>query len=433
MKKLFLIGMVIVVGGTLFRLSTAENSHPIEWLREEEGEEDEKQSGANKQMASWWWARAYPDPSNFNHNFYRDWIQAQAMRNREILSGANGVSEANDIDLFNGNWTAIGPSQNIGGRILSIAIDPQNNNNILIGSASGGIWRTTTAGVGTNAWRPVTTNFPTLGVASIIIHPGNHDIIYAGTGEVYRTANSNIGYNVWKARGTYGVGILKSVDGGNTWTQVFNKSMSDLFAVQMLAFDHVNADIVYACTTDGLYRTTNAGASWTKILNKIYVTDIAINPINTNQLVVGVGNLLDADKGVYRSVDGGANWVKITSGLPASFEGFIRFDNVEITPNMIIATVGRDAGTSSNELYRSNDFGLTWTQLSNSNHCQYQFWFAHDVAINPTNSNQLIFAGVPLYRYNLTTSVRGNIGGVHADVHDIVFDPLKSQQCVCCL
>ena len=425
MKKLFLLGMVIVVGGTVLRLSYPGNSLPVEWL-EKEGQEEEKESGADKQMASWWWNRAYPDPTDINHKFYRGWIQAQAMRTREVRSRANGTSGANDIELFNGNWTAIGPSQNIGGRILSIAIDPSDNNHILIGSASGGIWRTTTAGVGTNAWRPVTTNFPVLGVNSIIIHPGNRDIIYAGTGEVYRTGNSNIGYNVWKARGTYGVGVLKSTDGGITWSQVLARNMSDLWGVQMLTFDHVNADIVYACTTDGLYRTTNAGATWTKILNKIYVSDIAINPTNTNQLVVAVGNLQDTDKGVYRSTDGGTSWVKITNGLPASFQGFIRFDNVEATPNMIIASVGRDAGTSLNELYRSNDFGATWTVLSNSNHCQYQFWFAHDVAIDPSDVNHLVFGGVPLYNYNLSTGSRTGIGGVHADIHDVAFDPANS-------
>jgi photosystem II stability/assembly factor-like uncharacterized protein len=243
---------------------------------------------------------------------------------------------------------------------------------------------------------------------------------------VYRTSNSNIGYNVWKARGTYGVGILKSMDGGVTWTQVFNKNMSDLFAVNMLSFDHVDANIVYACTTDGLYRTLNAGLSWTKILDKTYVSDIAINPTNTNQMVAAVGNLLDTDKGIYRSTDGGVTWVKITAGLPASFEGFIRFDNVAITPNMVIATIGRDAGSTSNELYKSNDFGATWTELANSNHCQYQFWYSHDIAINPSNANSFVFGGVDLYNYNAGTGKRSNVGGVHSDIHDIAFDPSNS-------
>ena len=382
-----------------------------EWEEEEEGE---REAGVDKQLSSFWWSRAYPEPGDINEKFYKAWIQAENMR--------KPADQLYRTSLFSGNWIPIGPSQNIGGRILCIAVDPRNSNNLFAGSASGGIWRSTTGGTGSNGWQPLITGLPVLGVSSIIIHPSNSNVMYAGTGEVYRVDTSNIGFNVWKARGTYGVGIIKTTNGGANWSQVFTRNMSGLFGVQMLKFDPLNADIVYACTTDGLYRTQNAGGTWTKILNKIYVADIAIHPTNTNQLVVSVGNLQNTDKGIYRSTDGGATWIKITSGLPSSFDGFIRLDNVSTAPNMIIASIGRSAGTGQNELYRSNDFGVTWSELSNSNHCQYQFWFAHDVAINPSNTNQLIMGGVPLYRFTMP-STRGNISGVHADIHDIEFDP----------
>src|SRR2546421_6747258 len=293
MKTLFLIGMVIVIGGTWLKISSlneVEGNAP----RKEEGEENEKQSGADRQMSSWWWSRAYPDPANLNQKFYSAWLQAQAMKNPELMSGANGIGGTNNTNLFSGNWSGIGPDQNIGGRILSIAIDPANGNNLFIGSASGGIWKSTSGGLGPNAWQHVTTNFPVLGVACIIIDPSNSNVIYAGTGEVYRTDNSNIGFNVWKAGGTYGVGILKSIDGGNTWAQVFDRKMSDLFAVQAMAFDPANSNIIYACATDGLYRSSNAGVNWIKILNKKYVSDLVINPSNSNQLVAAVGNLSDS-------------------------------------------------------------------------------------------------------------------------------------------
>ncbi|HYF29988.1 MAG TPA: T9SS type A sorting domain-containing protein [Chitinophagaceae bacterium] len=382
-----------------------------------EFEEAEKQSGVNKQLNSWWWSRAYPEPGDINEKFYQAWLHAQSMKKPSDILYRNPA--------FSGNWQGIGPSQNIGGRILCIAVDPQNSNNLFAGSASGGIWKSVTGGAGTNAWQHVVTGFPVLGVASLIIHPANSNIIYAGTGEVYRTDTSNIGFNVWKARGTYGVGILKTTNGGITWSQVFNRPMSGLFGVQMLKFDPLNADIVYACTTDGLYKTLNAGGTWTRILNKIYVSDIAIHPTDPNQLVAAVGNLQNSDKGIYRSTDGGVAWTKITNGLPASFDGFIRLDNVSAAPGVIVASIGRSAGTSQNELFRSTDFGSSWTVLSNSNHCQYQFWFAHDVAINPSNTNQLVMGGVPLYRFTLPSS-RTSIGGVHADVHDVEFDPRNS-------
>jgi len=388
----------------------------------ENHEQHEKESGADRQLSSWWWARAYPEPDNINEKYYRGWLQAIAMKNPETVSQRSGASGNKNINLFSGNWTSIGPDQNIGGRILSIAIDPQNGNNIFIGSASGGIWKTTTAGVGSNAWQPVETDYPVLGVASIIIHPTNSNIIYAGTGEVYRADTSNIGFNVWKARGTYGIGILKSINGGASWSRIFTKNQSDLFGIQMLKFDPSDPDIVYACSTDGLYRSGDAGSTWLKILDKIYISDIVINPSNTNQIVVAVGNLTNSDKGIYRSINGGSTWTKITSGLPSSFQGFTRLDNVTANSNMIIASIGRSAG-SLDELYRSMDFGSSWSILSNSNHCEYQFWFAHDVAINPSNTNQIMMGGVPLYRYNISLADQTSIGGVHADIHDIEFDP----------
>jgi photosystem II stability/assembly factor-like uncharacterized protein len=249
--------------------------------------------------------------------------------------------------------------------------------------------------------------------------------MYAGTGEVYRSDTSNIGFNVWKARGTYGIGILKSTNRGATWTRIFERNESDLFGIQMLKFDPINPNIIYACTTDGLYRSTDAGVNWSRILTRIYVSDIAIHPTNTNLIVVGTGNLTNTGKGIYRTTDGGANWTKITSGLTSTFQGFIRLDNVDASPNMIIASIGRSAG-SLDELYRSLDFGNTWSILPNSNHCDYQFWFAHDVAINPSNTNELMMGGVPLYSYNIPMTDPSSIGGVHADIHDIEYDPSNS-------
>lgn len=409
---------ILILAGVVVAVMYYTNAWPQTGSAAFESEEgEEMETGADRSLMTWWWSRAYPEPGDINEKFFRGWMHAERMR--------KDPAQLMRVAAFSGNWMGIGPSQNIGGRILCIAVDPRNSNNIFAGSASGGIWRSVTGGVGSNAWQPLITGLPVLGVASIIIHPGNSDIMYAGTGEVYRTDTSNIGFNVWKARGTYGVGIIKTTNRGASWTPVFSRSMSGLFGVQMLKFDPVNPDIVYACTTDGLYRSSNAGSTWIKILNRIYVSDIAIHPTNTNQLVVAVGNLQNADKGIYRSTDGGSTWTKITSGLPASFAGFIRLDHVSTAPDMIVASIGRSAGTTQNELFRSTNFGQNWSELSNSNHCQYQFWFSHDVAINPSNTSQLVMGGVPLYRFTIPSS-RTSIGGVHADIHDIEFDPSNS-------
>ncbi|MBK9380715.1 MAG: hypothetical protein IPN39_05265 [Chitinophagaceae bacterium] len=326
------------------------------------------------------------------------------------------------------NWTSLGDVSTIGGRVLCVEVDPNNSNNVWAGSASGGIWKSTNGG--TN-WTSVNTNLPVLGVSSIIVNPSNSNIIYAGTGEVYRVDTSNIGFSVWKTRGTYGIGIIKSTDGGATWTQVMTKISSQLFGIQMLKFDPTNSNTIYACATDGLYRSTNSGSTWSQILSKIYVSDICINPSNTDQIVVGVGNMVNIDKGIYRTTNGSnasPTWTKITAGLPSSFNGYIRLDNVGAT--RLYASVG---GTTGNELYLSTDFGANWFAKTGSAHADFQYWFAHTLAINPSNTNDILIAGVNFYRYTSTNSTTGGSRAtistgsspIHSDHHDIKFDPIK--------
>ena len=410
---------------SIFLLYSCRENKPTNAGQPEEHLFKEKESGADKQMEMWFQARAYPEPNNLNDKYNNAWKQFQQFRslNSNAAFRGTGVTAVTAA----ANWTSLGPGVTIGGRILCIAVDPVNSNNLWAGSASGGMWKSVNAG---SSWTPVITNLPLLGVSSIIINPSNSNIIYAGTGEVYRADTSNIGFNVWKTRGTYGIGIIKSVDGGVTWSQVLNKNTSEMFGIQMLEFDPSNNNTIYASATDGLYRSTDAGTNWSKILNKTYVTDVAINPANTNQIVVGVGNLVNADKGIYRTVNGTSDtptWTKITSGLPTSFNGFIRLDNVGST--RLVASIGRSNVSTQQEIYLSTNFGTSWIAKNSSHHSQYQYWFSHDVAINPSDLNQFVMGGVPLYRYTSSSTTSGSgtrtsIGSnVHADIHDVEFDP----------
>jgi len=434
MKKpiLQLLGIAIMAISfvLLFQLKK-EQTTSREEEPEEQYEEKEEESGADKQLAAFFQARAYPDPTNLNEKFLRGWEQAMQIRNNQQVSRTT--------QSMYGSWNAIGPDMTIGGRILSIAIDPNNVNNVFIGSASGGIWKSVNAG---GSWTRVETGLPVLGVASIAFQPGNSNLIIAGTGEVYRADTSNIGFNVWKARGTYGTGIIRSSDGGVTWTNVLNKVESNLFGVQKIKFDPVNSNIVYACTTDGIFKSTNAGATWgaTAILNaanvspvpsELYVSDLVINPANTNVMVAAIGNLSNTNKGIYRTINGGSSWTRVTSALPSSsaMGGYTKLENAG--SGVLYASIGgNDAG--ENELYMSTDFGQTWFAKASSHHCSYQFWFSHTLAINPSNSNEIIIAGVNMYKYT-STSTTGSAGSktqigstVHADYHDIKYQPGSS-------
>ena len=422
-SKILLLALVLsITAGCFFAIQN-------KWLKETEREgeyengEEEKEAGIEKDMMSWFQSRGYPDPYFLNNKYQAAWKQAKKLK--ELSNSINTRTQAA------GSWVSLGPSTGIGGRILSIAINPTKPTSIYVGTAGGGIWKSYNSGT---LWLPVTTNFPVIGVPSIVINPSDTMIMYAGTGEVYRMDTTsgmpipgNTGYNVWKTRGTYGVGILKSINGGTTWTQVFDTTMASLFGVQRLRIDPTNPNIVYAATTIGLYKTINAGGTWTRILNKAYVSDVVINAKNNSQVVVAYGNLQNIDKGVLRSTDGGSTWNAVT-GMVGSFQGFIRFDNLPTLGNRdtIIASVGISESPGVNELYRSTDFGNNWSVKTNSTHCQWQYWCAHTVVIKPSNSDSLIYGGVKLRSYKVSTSSTSGTIAIHDDIHDIKVDPVST-------
>ncbi len=418
MKPLYSLALLSIILFALFLTYITYEKGQIKI--EKKKEKALHQTGADKQMASWLWTRGYPDATNLTQKYINAWEEYKEIKKN---TSALLYQTRPGTESF-GAWSSLGSVANIGGRILTIAIDPNNANNLFIGSASGGIWKSTNAG---NNWSYVPTNLPVLGVSSIVYHPTNSNILLAGTGEVYRTNNSNIGYNVWKARGTYGVGIIRSTNGGVTWTQVLTKNSSDLFAIQELMYDPNNVNTVYACATDGLYKSTDGGATWstTPFYAKNYVRDIAIHPTDANQIVIAVGNLVDTDKGIYRTTNGGSSWTK-SGAIVSSFPGYIKLTNND---TRLYAAVGR--GGSNDELYMSADFGNSWSLKNGSNHCGGQYWFAHDVEVDPNNPDEVIMGGVSYFSYTSTNGTTGGnkfsfASGVHADVHDIEFHPTNS-------
>lgn len=426
-----LAAIIFGPGRQWFSHSHHGNSKEEEFEANEENENEEAEEretmGVDKELTSWFQSRGFPDPYHMEAKYMRAWEYAvQLKKQAEPAARGEGINT-------NGNWTSIGPNNGIGGRVLTIAINPVKTTSLYIGSASGGIWKSYN---GASSWQHVETGFPLLGVASIIINPSDTNIIYAGTGEVYRTDTSvntsspnpnHTGYNVWKTRGTFGIGILKSADGGNTWSQVLVKDVSNLFAIQRLRFNPLNPKSVYACATDGLYKSIDAGGTWIKILNLAHITDVVINAKDTMQLVAAVGNLGNTVKGIFRSTNNGGSWTKITSGLPATFRGFIKLDNVTLpgSRDTILASIGVDETGSPNELYRTTNFGTSWTALAGSAHASYQHWSAHTVGINPFFPDSLAYAGVNSFKYKISTSTAAGTSVGHADNHDIQFDPQR--------
>lgn len=327
-------------------------------------------------------------------------------------------------------WESLGPA-NRGGRTLCLAMNPQNTNTIFAGSASGGLWKSNTAGVGSQAWQRVNTGYPTLGVSTIAFHPTDSNIMYIGTGEVYNHQAVGTGAAYRNTRGSAGMGILKSTDGGQTWSISLNWTTHQERGIWMIKVDPQNSNTLYAATTLGVYKSTNAGSTWDQILNVVMATDILIHPSDSNTLVAACGNFLSAGYGIYKSQNGGNSWQQITSNLPTGYEGKIQLGMAPSNPEIIYASIGNGFSQSNGAtwLCRSTDFGTNWTIRNTTDYSQWQGWFAHDVAVSPTDPDDIVAIGIKAWRStnggaNLTlTGGSGGNSPVHADIHDVQYDP----------
>ena len=331
-------------------------------------------------------------------------------------------------------WNNIGPTNN-GGRTISIAIDPVDTNVVWIGSASGGLWKSSVGGVGANAWQSIETGFPVWGVSAIAVNPQNHNEIFIGTGETYSYGTAANGLVIRTTRGSHGIGILKSIDGGITWSHSLNWLYQQQRGVWKIVFNNQNPNTLLAATTDGIYKSTNAGTSWIQTDTTKMVMDMQMDPTDTNIVYAGTGNLGTAGSGLYRSADAGNSWTRITNGLPASNTGRITVTVNSSNSNIVYAHI-TDAGVSQG-LYISSNKGISWTLLSSNDFASYQGWYSKGIHVDPSNSNTIFVCGVYLWQ---STDGGANFNQITLydpndlehepwpDLHDLIINPLNSQK-----
>jgi photosystem II stability/assembly factor-like uncharacterized protein len=335
-----------------------------------------------------WWAsqRAYPNAEITGEGY------AQALERRQAM-------EAEVAGLDQGSpWEPIGP-HNIAGRMLAVALNPVNPRTVWAGSASGGLWRSSTEGRGVAAWERMPTGHGVLGVSSIAIHPADTLTMYIGTGEVYRYQDALGGAVYRPSRGSYGVGILKSVDGGATWTKVLDWARHQERGVQMIRIDPADSNTIWAATTEGVWVSRDAGVTWAISLSTVMATDLTINPSNPLEIVAACGNQNSPGRGIYRSTDGGTSWTRITAGLPGAWIGKVLLDRHPTQHSTVYASIGNGIeGSTSTWLVRSTDGGATWSIVTTTNYGSYQGWFSHYVGVNPIEPDTVLLGGVELWR-----------------------------------
>jgi photosystem II stability/assembly factor-like uncharacterized protein len=329
------------------------------------------------------------------------------------------------------NWEIEGP-HNISGRINTIAIHPQNQDIILVGTPNGGIMRTTNGGI---SWTPVFDNMSTLTVGVIIFDTINPNIVYAGTGD-----------NVLGGYSYIGAGVYKSTDAGITWNYF---ALKELACISKIVIDPTNSSNILVAAMGnpflqdanrGLYKTTDGGLNWTKILhiaNDVGIADLVISPTSFNTIYATgrhrqrsnlMSNVIGLKTRIYRSTNGGANWDTLTNGLPSGKLTRIGLAISKTNANKIYALVV-DSTMEFDGIYRSLNAGTTWTLMGSSSIVNMGGfgWYFGEIRLNPTNDNTVYVLAVDFFK---STNGGANFSlnappwstyEVHADKHDLQF------------
>ena len=348
---------------------------------------------------------------------------AQAFRAYMRSYRAGAAAQQTDYS----DWTPLGPSswQNSGsgynpgiGRINCSAVDPFDSNIIYVGAPSGGLWNSTDGG---SSWQTPTDQLTVLGVTSVAIDPSNPATIYIATGD-------------GDAGDTYSIGVLKSTDGGATWNETgLNWEITQTRRISKLLIHPDNSDILLAATSNGIYRSTNAGQNWSNSRSGNF-KDIEFKP-NDASIVYAAGTSF------LRSADNGISFSSV-SGTPSS--GAVNRLAIAVTPanpEYVYLLAGRNSDSGFYGLYHSANSGLNFSQRSNSpNILGYapdgsssggQSWYDLALAASPTNPDEIFSGGVNIWRstdggfnWNINTYwiyTDPAYPYVHADIHTLDF------------
>lgn len=346
--------------------------------------------------------------------------------------GASGSLPADAQLMRPLTFRNIGPAS-MSGRITEIAVveapraarGGRLGTTMYVAVATGGIWKTTNAGL---TWTPVSDSIGVSSIGAVAAAPSNGDVVWVGSGE-----SNNMRSSSW------GVGVFKSTDGGKTWSKPMLPASQH---IGRIVIDPRDPHVVYVAATGplwapggerGLFKTTDGGATWTntkQLSEHTGFTDVVMDPNNPDVLYAAsyqrerraYGFLPSGpESGIWKTTDAGTSWTRLTKGLPEGDLGRIGLATCRSRPNTVYATV--HAKGTANGLYRSDDAGATWRQTDRANGTP---WYYSQVRCDPTDAEHVIKLGVgstESYDGGKTWRPYAAGGGVHSDHHALWINP----------
>jgi photosystem II stability/assembly factor-like uncharacterized protein len=342
---------------------------------------------------------------------------------------AAGAQQVN-ASLFAGmRWRLIGPYR--GGRTVAAVGVHGRPTTLYIGVNNGGVWKSTDFG---RVWQPIFDDQPTGSIGAIAVAPSDPNTIYVGTGEGLQRPDLSTGD-----------GVYKSTDGGATWR---NMGLADGQQIAQIVVDPTDANRLFVAVighpygandTRGIFRSTDGGATWSKVLYKDANTggmDVVLDPANPQTVFavlwsarqapweIGSSWTISANNGLFKSTDGGTTWRQITSGLPTAAEGLGRIGLAvcQGTPSRMYAVIGANTGGG---LYRSDDGGESWRLADADPRLWGRDGDFNEVKVDPTNPDVVYVANVVTWKSSdggkTFTGWRGAPGG--DDYHRLWIDP----------
>jgi photosystem II stability/assembly factor-like uncharacterized protein len=384
----------------------------------------------NRSLKHWsryaWYMSSRLGPNGEFVNINQKLMEATGIQQR------TATNPGNNPQSNTGAWSIVGPvNTDFGiGRVDRLEFHPSNPNIVYAGAAGGGLWRTTDGGA---TWSNLTADLPCLGISGIAIDPNNTNTIYILTGDGDSDISGlveDFGYM------RFSIGVLKSTDGGARWTRLANfPGVTNALTGYRLTMHPNNSNILFACTSEGIFRTEDGGNNWVAVETtggRFYNMKFKPGSTDTCYAVANNGTV----SRFYRSIDGGIVWTtnsvinNLINNPTSRVELAVAASNSAI---VYLLAGGVPANGQFNGLFRSNNSGTSFNIQSSTpnvlgrsntgNDNQTQSTYDLTVAVSNTTSATVVSGAIEVWRSTNSGGAWTFRGNLHDDVHDLGFHP----------